>query len=206
MITDWHQITPPAFEKLCSAVLTESGFKNVQWFGETGSDKGRDILAEKDDSPVPGIDRRQRWLIQCKRYLKTKLSKAELKDLLDAAMEHSVDCVLIIVTTSVSANLRDWLAKAKENYPFEAFIWEELDFRRQVNKLKPALLDAIPELTAGHQPIWMYPMHTNEIQLGCNEFEEVKLLVSNVDSPEEAKVKAAEFLRYVHANGFEWWE
>lgn len=206
MITDWRNITPPVFEKLCAAVLGKCGFTNIQWFGETGNDKGRDIIAEKIDVPVPGVERRQRWLIQCKRYLKASLSKGELKELLDAALEHSVDSVLIIVTASVSANLRDWLSSACQKYPFDAYIWEELDFRRQVNALRSELLDAIPELTEGRQPLWMYPMNQNEIELGCNEFEEVKLVVWNVYTPEEAKAKAAEFLRYVHQNGFEWWD
>lgn len=206
MITDWQSIPAPVFEKLCAAVLGKSGFVNVQWFGEAGADKGRDVIAEKVDSPVPGIERRERWLIQCKRYVRSALGKAELKSLLDAALEHSVDYVLVIVTTSVSASLRDWFTSAAENYPFRAFIWEELDFRRQVNGMRAELLETIPELTSGREPVWMYPMNMSEVLLGCNEFEEVKLLVSNVASIEEAKVKAAEFLRYVHANGFEWWE
>lgn len=205
MITDWRRIPPPVFEKLCAAVLGQSGFINIQWFGETGSDKGRDIIADKVDMPVPGIERRQRWMVQCKRYVKTALSKSELKELLDAALEHSVDCVLIIVTSAVSANLRDWLSSATQKYPFDALIWEEIDFRRQVNAMRPALLETIPELIDGREPVWMYPIRHSVVELGCNEFEEVTLRVVNVDSPEEAKAKAAEFLRYVQKNGFEWW-
>ncbi len=206
MITDWQNISPPVFEKLCAAVLAKSGFVNVQWFGEAGSDKGRDIIAERVDAPVPGVERRERWLVQCKRYVTKSIGKGELKALLDSAMEHSIDAVLVIVTASVSANLRDWLARAAKNYPFRAFIWEELDFRRQVNAIRPELLESIPELTAGKEPVWMYPVSTGEIHLGCNEFGAVSLVVCNVNTLEEAKVKAAEFLRYVHANGFEWWD
>lgn len=205
MITDWQKIPPPIFEKLCAAVLSQSGFVNIQWFGQTGSDKGRDIIAEKFDRPVPGVERRQRWMVQCKRYTKAALSKGELKDLLDAALEHSIDCVLIIVTAAVSANLRDWLKSAAQKYPFDALIWEEIDFRRQVNAMRPELLEAIPELMEGREPIWLYPLNSSVVELGCNEFDDVTLRVVNVDSPEEAKLKAAEFLRYLKENGFEWW-
>jgi hypothetical protein len=75
-----------------------------------GADKGREIVAEKVDEPVPGIERRERWLIQCKRYVSKAITKGDLKDLFDAALEHKVDYVLIILTGKTSANIRDWVA------------------------------------------------------------------------------------------------
>lgn len=206
MITDWKQISPALFEKLCAAVLQKTGFTNVQWYGEAGSDKGRDIIAERSDTPVPGVQRRERWMVQCKRYTKSSLSKSELKELLDAGLEHKIDSLLIIATTTVSANLRDWLTAASQNYPFSAYIWEELDFRRHVTTHKIDLLESIPELAGRKSPLWMYPINHNEIRFACNEFEEVEIRVFNVDDVEEAKVKAIEFLKHLQANGFEWWE
>jgi len=206
MNIDWKQVSPALFEKLCAAVLTQTGFVNVEWFGEAGNDKGRDLLAERVDSPVPGIERRERWMVQCKRYIEARLTKAELKDLLDSALEHKIDNLLVVTTTTVSANLRDWLRQAKSNYPFKTYLWEELDFRKEVAKHRSHLLETLPELNAGREPIWMYARNLNEIRLGCNEYEDVEIVVSNVDSVDEAKVKAAEFMRYLHANGFEWWD
>lgn len=206
MFTDWNELSPALFEKLCAAVLSSNGYKNVQWFGESGSDKGRDIIAEKTDTPVPGIERTEKWLIQCKRYTAKKFTKVHLKDLLDTALEHDVDNVLVIVTASISANVRDWLKAAIEKYPFGAFIWEELDFRREVLKHKSQLIEDIPELTSGREPIWIYPMSSNEMHFRCNEIEEVELRVVNVSNLEEAKAKATEFLNYLKSNGFEWWD
>lgn len=205
MITDWKQVSPALFEKLCAAVLQKTGFTNIKWYGEAGSDKGRDIIAERLDTPVPGIQRHEGWMVQCKRYTKSSLSKSELKELLDAALEHKIDSLLIIVTSTVSANLRDWLTTASETYPFKAYIWEELDFRRQVNAHKLELLESIPELAGGKEPLWMYPRNHNEIRLACNEFDEVEIVVNNVDNVEAAKAKATEFLKHLQANGFEWW-
>lgn len=206
MITDWRQVSPALFEKLCAAVLQKTGFTNIRWYGEAGSDKGRDIIAERLDTPVPGIQRNERWMVQCKRYTKSSLTKSELKELLDSALEHKIDSLLIIVTSTVSANLRDWLTSTSETYPFNAYIWEELDFRRQVNAHKLELLESIPELSSGKEPLWMYPMSHNEVFLSCNEFDEVQIRISNVNNIEEAKAKATEFLKHLQANGFEWWD
>ena len=148
-------------------------------------------------------------MIQCKRYTKSAPSKSEIKELLDAALEHKIDSHLIIITSKVSANLRDWLVTASETYPFKTYIWEELDFRRQVLAHKIELLESIPELAGGKEPLWMYPIKHNEIRLACNEFEDVEILVinvDNVDNVEEAKTKATEFLKHLQANGFEWWD
>jgi hypothetical protein len=145
-------------------------------------------------------------MIQCKRYTQKSLSKSELKDLLDASLEHQVDSVLIIVTSTVSANLRDWLAGATKKYPFKAYVWEELDFRREVMKHKTDLLDAIPELIEGKEPPWFYPRTTATVVFGCNEFEEVEIRVVNSDDVDDVKRKAADFLRYLRSNGFEWWD
>ena len=168
--------------------------------------KGRDILAEKVDSPVPGVERREQWMIQCKRYTRSTLSKTEVKDLMDTALEHEIDSLLIIVTTKVSANLRDWLSAAQQKYPFKAFLWEEIEFRRQVRAQVTELLDLIPELSSGRDPLWLYDITPQDIHLGCNNFEYVEILVRNAKTLDEAKVKANEFLKHLQANGFEWWD
>jgi len=206
MIDDWNKISPVLFEKICASVLKNVGFTNIQWYGETGNDKGRDIIAEKLDSPVPGISRSEHWMIQCKRYTKKSFSKSELKDLLDSALEHSIDSLLIIITSTVSANLRDWMTNAILKYPFKAYIWEDLDFRREIINNKQNLLDEIPEISEGKEPIWMYQRSHSQIHLGCNEFEEIEIVVQNTDNPEKAKEQAFEFLKHIQKNGFEWWD
>jgi hypothetical protein len=205
MINDWSQLSPSQFEKLCAVVLRQTGFVNIQWFGEAGADKGRDIIAERVDSPVPGVERRERWMVQCKRYAQKNLGKSELKDLLDAALEHEIDGLLIIVTTSVSANLRDWLESAVKKYPFNAYIWEEMYFRGEMDKHEDELFKALPELGMGKTPLQIYQRRKNTIYLSCDEFAEVEIVVRNTDDVEEAKKMAAQFMRYVMKHGFEWW-
>jgi hypothetical protein len=48
----------------------------------------------------------------------------------------------------------------------------------------------------------LYPVNTETIILGCNEFEDVMLSVSNVSTVEEAQEKAKEFLEHVIKNHF----
>ena len=205
MISNWNKLSPALFEKLCASVLKNAGFVNIQWYGAVGSDKGRDIIAEKIDSPVPGVERRETWMIQCKRYIQKSLTKAELKNLLDAALEHSIDNVLVIVTSAISANLRDWVKGVEKLYPFKTFIWEEVDFREQVLEHKSDLIDLIPELMEGRDPIWMYPRDNREVRFGSNEFGEVEIVIINTDSVDDAQRKASEFLKYIATNGFDWW-
>lgn len=205
MLTDWKSLSPVQFEKVCTVILKANEFTNVQWLGEAGNDKGRDILAEMVDQPLPGLVRKEKWMIQCKRYTRATLSKTELKELLDAALEHPVDYLLIITLSTVSANLHDWLNTVSEKYPFKVFLWQEMEFRRQVLEHKNEILDLMPELLENKEPLGLYKRHSNEIHFGCNEFEEVEIVVVNEDSVEKAQEKAAEFLKYIRSNGFDWW-
>lgn len=205
MTTNWKKVSPAVFEKLCAALLRYSNFKNIQWYGEAGSDKGRDILAEKVDRPLRGIERRERWLIQCKRYTARRISKGDLKDLFDAALEHDVHNVLVILAGKASANVRDWIKAAEKRYPFGLFLWEEADVSRELYKNRVRLLNDVPEIHAGQEPVAMYPMSPRTINFGSNEFEEVEIHVMNVDDVKEAELRATEFLTYVRENGFDWW-
>lgn len=204
MKINWKSLTPSQFEKLCNVVLGETGFTNLKWYGESGGDKGRDILADRKDCPVPGITRTERWMIQCKRYLSKKLTKSDLKDLMDCALEHEIDNLLLITTYTLSANLRDWLERAKHNYPFKTHVWEEMAFRKEVKKNRLLIAQLLPELNIGLEPLLMYSIDMSEVHLGCNEFDEVDIRVTNVNSIREAKAKAKEFIEYLQANGAEW--
>lgn len=53
------------------------------------------------------------------------------------------------------------------------------------------------------EPINIYQVHPHQIRLGCNEFEEVEFLVSNVRTEDEAKAKVAAFIAHLKKNGYE---
>lgn len=50
--------------------------------------------------------------------------------------------------------------------------------------------------------VGLYPVETETIILGCNEFDDVVLSVSNVSTVEEAQEKVKEFLEHVIKNNF----
>jgi hypothetical protein len=51
-------------------------------------------------------------------------------------------------------------------------------------------------------PIRIYKVNSGQIILGCNEFDEVSIVVSNVDNLIEAKEKAIQFLEHLKVHGF----
>src|SRR2546423_10571216 len=51
MDISWSQLKPKQFEQLCCLILEANDFTDIQWFGESGNDKGRDILAKKIEFP-----------------------------------------------------------------------------------------------------------------------------------------------------------
>jgi hypothetical protein len=53
------------------------------------------------------------------------------------------------------------------------------------------------------EPIYIYQVNPGLIRLGCNEFDDVEFLVSNVDTEDEAKAKVAAFIAHLIKNGYE---
>src|SRR5215475_8838548 len=102
----WSTLTPKEFEQLCCLILEENDFTEIQWFGESGGDKGRDIVAKKSENPLPNIQRSQKWIIQCKRYISKPPTKDDIASFLTSAREHKPDCVFLLITNTLSSNTK----------------------------------------------------------------------------------------------------
>src|SRR5205085_6420975 len=61
MKVTWSQLTPSLFEKLCSLILEQLEFTDIEWYGKSGGDKGRDLTAKKEESPLPSSKRMTKW-------------------------------------------------------------------------------------------------------------------------------------------------
>lgn len=134
MAIDWSKISPVEFEKLCYRLLEEEGFFNLEWYGAAGQDRGRDIIGFRDETPLPGQRVQKKWLVQCKRFL-TPLSKCHLHDELVKAVEHQPDGVLFMVSNALSANLRDWLKPASQQFAFEyVFVWDAVQLESLLSR------------------------------------------------------------------------
>src|SRR5262249_10810493 len=112
----WSTLSPKEFEQLCLLILELTGFTDIQWYGESGGDKGRDIVAKKTENPLPTIQRSLKWVIQCKRYVSKPPTKDDIASFLTAAREHKPDCVLLIITNTLSSNTKDWFDSISHDY------------------------------------------------------------------------------------------
>lgn len=155
MKINWSQITPIDFEKLCAVILEILGFTNLQWFGKSGGDKGRDIVAKKEESPLPASRRIATWVVQCKLYLSKPPSKRDIQSFLVDALEHNPDHVLFIVTNTLTPDTKDWIETITQlrEYPFDIHCWEELDLEREIAKHKSEIAQRLPKLFSQPNPV-----------------------------------------------------
>lgn len=64
---NWDSINPRYFEKFIFHVLGKKGFRNREWFGRGGGDKGRDVVAKYYVELPFNLGFEQTWIFQCKR-------------------------------------------------------------------------------------------------------------------------------------------
>ncbi|MCS3803739.1 hypothetical protein HNO92_002975 [Chromobacterium alkanivorans] len=136
---DWRKISSVEFEELCYELMELNGFKNIKWYGKGGGDKGRDLTADKYEEPIGGIQKHSKWIVQCKRYIAASITKSDIDAFLCAAREHSPNSVLIILTGTLSSNVKDWIDIVRREYRFEIYTWEEKDLQREIARHRKSL-------------------------------------------------------------------
>ena len=206
MRISWSQLKPKEFELLCCLILEANQFTDIQWFGESGGDKGRDIIARKMETPLSSFQKSSRWVVQCKRYISKPLQKADIASFLASAREHKPDKVLIAITNTLSSNTKDWLESIRHDYPFEIYLWEELDLLREIYRHKRQIAERLPQIFGQDEPVFIYYGKHNGIPFVCNEFEEIEIVIYNKDSIDEAREEVVEFIQFLKQNEveFDW--
>lgn len=205
MEISWSQIKPKEFERLCYLILEANGFSDIEWFGESGGDKGRDIVARKAEFPLSSIQRNTKWVVQCKRYVAKPPSKTDVASFLVSAREHKPDSVLIIVTNTLSPDTKDWLHSVREDYPFQIYLWEESDLGREIHTHKRQIVERFPRIFSKSDPVFFYHLKGNEIHFACNEFDEISIVVMNKNESKKedvrrAREEVAEFIQFLKQN------
>lgn len=208
MDISWSQLKPKEFEQLCCLILEANEFTDIQWFGESGNDKGRDIMAKKLESPLPSVIRNSDWIIQCKRYVSKPPKKDDIASFLISAREHKPDNVLIAVTNTLSSNTKDWLESVRSDYPFQIYLWEERDLAREIYKHKRHISERLPQIYSKSDPVYLYHLKGNEIHFACDEFEEISIVVMNHGETKKgdinrAREQVAEFIKFLKQNDIE---
>ena len=198
----WFNLTPQEFEEFCYAILERNEFKNLRWYGEGGSDKGRDILCSKTEAPLAGIETNVAWLVQCKHYTKAKLTKAILQEWLAACREHKPNRVLLIISTTLSANLKDWLKSVSSDYGFPIHVWEEIELEHQYRKHGSRLRKLFPQLPkiGKGKKVLLYQSEEAQPTIWCNEADEVGFTILNNYGKKRNMEMVKEFVEFIKAN------
>jgi hypothetical protein len=114
------RLPPDEFERFALRLLWRLGLFNIQRYGGSG-DRGRDLIAESSEVPLPGIHTLRRWVIQCKRHSNAP-SKGVLYDELASAAQHRPDYYLLLATFTLTAAQSDWLSDIQHRYPFRIIV------------------------------------------------------------------------------------
>ncbi|MCJ7424603.1 restriction endonuclease [Candidatus Bathyarchaeota archaeon] len=154
MTVNWDLISPEEFEELCYHILSTLGSVNLEWHGEKGSDRGRDITCQKTVPILPGKEEVTSWVVQCKRYTKRKLTRQDLDDSISWAKAHKPTHYLLITTAVLISSTRDWLDSVKKDLQFKIYLIErpglEELVRENIDKLHPYLPEQLyRELSIG---------------------------------------------------------
>ncbi|MEV5038875.1 restriction endonuclease [Peribacillus frigoritolerans] len=67
---DWTSVDPKHFEKFVYYTVSKLGYRNREWFGRGGGDRGRDVLAYSFEELPFNLGYQRKWIFQCKRWLK----------------------------------------------------------------------------------------------------------------------------------------
>lgn len=137
MNIDWNRISPERFEQLCTEIIQNEGFYNIRRMGGTG-DRGRDITAQKQSNLFYGSTETQKWIIQCKRLVKSNLTIDDLSSELNKVRMHNIDYYLLILTNTLKSNLVDWIEGIRKNFPFKIII-NDIDWLEKQLKREPSL-------------------------------------------------------------------
>jgi HJR/Mrr/RecB family endonuclease len=139
---------PTDFEELCFELLQVTGYVNVDWRKGTPkasspSDRGRDIVAQRQQIDADGYQRFETWFIDAKHYSKGVPPEA-LQGLMTWAEAERPDVALVAASGFLSNPAKDWLASYQQNRhpPFRIRYWE----RPQISRL----LTEHPDLITRH--------------------------------------------------------
>lgn len=205
----WSQITPTQFEELCSVILEAVGFTDIKWYGKSGGDKGRDLTAKKEESPLPSTKRMAKWVVQCKRYVTKPPTKRDVQSFLDDAEEHSPDNVLLIVTHTLSANTKDWIETVKRNrkYRFDIEYWEELDLERETTNYRSQISERLPGVLSQAAPLNVEEViKKKQYVFSCREVDQIEIVALDKPSLKKAREDVIEFINFLRDNNvdFDW--
>lgn len=128
------------FEQFCFDFIHGLGVINIDWRKGTGlkaspSDRGRDIVFQKECIDLDGSKYFEKWFVECKQYTKG-LPPTKLQNLLTWAEAERPDGVVYIVSNFLSNPSKDYLEQYEKNNrpPYKIKYWERPILEKLLSK------------------------------------------------------------------------
>lgn len=127
-------LAPDDFEYLCRALLCKLGFQNILW-RKGGRDRGRDIVAEFARPEPDGRIVLERWFIECKHHSRANpVSVQHLQTKVAWAEAEGADYLLVITSSYLTSDAKDWLEQLEAKKSFRIRYWEESHLTELLNR------------------------------------------------------------------------
>lgn len=130
---DWNKVSGNQFEEFVFFLLGKNGFKNRQWFGKGGGDKGRDLIAFKTEIFPFDIELQRKWVIQCKRWSKFP-SKHIIDEEISSAKEHDPDFWLLVTSADPTPDQLDYINSFNNKCTFKLFVISRIHLEEILSK------------------------------------------------------------------------
>ncbi|WP_017154366.1 restriction endonuclease [Bacillus bingmayongensis] len=132
---DWNSINPRHFEKFIFHVLGKKGFKNREWFGRGGGDKGRDVVAKYYVELPFNLGYEQKWIFQCKRVKKMP-QQSQVYNEIATAKQHHPDAWVLVTPHNPTANFYDYLHSLEQSMGFKLIVFSLAELEEIVHENK----------------------------------------------------------------------
>jgi predicted transcriptional regulator len=128
MVLDWDKLSDRDFENICFDILVKEGFDNVEWYGKSGNDRGRDIICTKSELILENFRKTNSYLVQCKKWVSRPPDPSDLNDTIAWADVHAPNVLLLMITNTLTSNSRDWLKLKEKTTNYGILSFEEKNF------------------------------------------------------------------------------
>ena len=102
----WEEVSGTNFEAFMFHALGQAGFRNREWHGEGGSDRGRDIVAYTYEELPFKLGYERKWVFQCKKRKKMPSLTEITNDMIKAA-SHKPDFWVLALSFNPTSNQKD---------------------------------------------------------------------------------------------------
>lgn len=119
---NWELVKPSNFEKFIYYILPKFGFRNREWPGKGGGDRGRDITATRYEELPFNLGYDRKWIFQCKKW-KRMPSSTVLYNEISTAAQHQPDFWVLVIPLNPTPNQLDFLNSIEKSYPFKIILF-----------------------------------------------------------------------------------